>query len=58
MTDAQEPPDFDDTPPLKYTLSVVCVGGKISWRGMADRRDMDLITAQGCVDVVKGRRDT
>lgn len=58
MIDEQEPPDFDDTPPLQYTLSVECLDGKISLQELADRLDMDLITAQGCVDVVKGWRDT
>ena len=31
---------------------------QIMLSAMADRLDMDLITAQGCVDVVKGWRDT
>jgi len=35
--------------PLQYTLSAACLDGRL---------DMDLITAQGCVDVVKGWRDT
>ena len=40
----EDPPDFDDEPPLQYTLANECLDGRISLKAMAESLGMDLAT--------------
>lgn len=57
MIDNQEPPDFDDTPPLSRILCDEYLDGKITLAAVAEQLGISMEDAQGYVDVVQVWRD-